>query len=146
MGSAGNLKDLTLPQRERVLSYLLDKLNLLEGSGNVLLGAACPTTPSQQTLQLPPIASKPPGTGVPPPPGLPARPAGALAGFGWNCAVPKRPASTPGLMVSTGVQTADPELQNAEELLAQVLPLTLLHCYRCCPLHKLQLRDCIRRV
>jgi hypothetical protein len=55
---AGRLEELSMAQRERVLQYLLERLHMLEGPQKEILGAACPTTPTQRTLVLPPLAAK----------------------------------------------------------------------------------------
>jgi hypothetical protein len=43
---AGQLKDLSQPQRERVLAFLLEKLLILEGSDSEILGLVRPTSTS----------------------------------------------------------------------------------------------------
>ena len=52
---AGRLEDLTAAQREKALEYLLSRMHLLATPAGGILGAACPTTPTQSSLQLPPI-------------------------------------------------------------------------------------------
>jgi hypothetical protein len=114
-----------------VLLYLLGRLHVLQGPQKEILGAACPTTPTQRTLVLPPLAAKTSAvaaaqlpnesqaasatTQQAPSPGL-------LKAFPW-CGLPSGISrlSTPGLLVCVGTQTMPPGLPSADELLAQVL-------------------------
>ena len=109
----------------------MDKLNLLQGPHKDLLGAACPTTPTQRTLTLPSLASKPPVLVAPafPPSSaaaLPPRPGRAmdvkpLQVAPWHGMGGQSRASTPGLRVTVSTQTMDPHLAGTDELLSRVL-------------------------
>ena len=139
---AGKLQDLSLAQREKVLAYLISKLHVLQSSGDdaAILGAACPTTPTQQHLHFVPEAGGPaapvatlPTTQLPNATaaasskalGAAAQPTSAAAAAkasagAANAAVGSDTSGHP-QRASAATQTADFGSEVAEELLSRVL-------------------------
>jgi hypothetical protein len=106
-----------------VLAYLLSRVHVLQATdgGGAILGAACPTTPTESSLQLPPLAgARPPVATIPAndaqaaraQPRVTVQPWHGADGFGESAA---------GLAVHAATQTSDLCLQGADEMLAAVL-------------------------
>lgn len=140
---AGHLKDLNSEQRERVLTFLLEKLHILQGKDASILGLARPVS---QDILLPDLAPPSPPPAIPraaaslnpitaalDPDGIHAPgkmpitpPPKTIMPFwgGYNAGVVlhQRSASeVPPCVVSAGTQTADPEMESADRLLDKVM-------------------------
>ena len=108
---AGKLEELSLPQRERVLEYLLQRLHLFQGLNNNIIGIARPST-SANNIVLPPLQ-------LPKPSVLKSIPC-ASAWAPQFSALESAPSSHI-LSISVSTQTAHPGLESADQLLKKVL-------------------------